>query len=178
MRRMHLVSFMIMLALLEYLIFALRVGSARVKYKVPAPATTGDPIFERHFCVHQNTMEQLVVFVPAMFIFATYVHMLAAEALGFLFVVTRAIYAMAYVKDPERRAGGAIATLLINTILVLGGLIGVVVRAFCVHSLVYPTASVRLKSQASRARFQLETKQEIHPWRKNAKAPLRCAAIR
>jgi glutathione S-transferase len=130
MREMHLVAFTILLALLEYMIFSLRVGSARVKYKVPAPATTGDPIFERHFRVHQNTMEHLVVFVPAMFIFATYVHMLGAAALGFVFVIARAIYAMAYVKDPEKRAGGAIATFLVNTILVLGSLIGVVVRAF------------------------------------------------
>lgn len=101
-----------------------------MRYKVPAPATTGDPILERYFRVHQNTMEQLVIFVPAIFIFATYVHMLAAAALGFLFVVARAIYAMGYLKDPEKRAGGAVATFVVNVILVLGGLVGVVVRAF------------------------------------------------
>jgi glutathione S-transferase len=130
MREMHLVAFVITLALLEYAILGAMVGSARVRYKVPAPATTGNPIFERYFRVHQNTMEQLVVFVPAMFIFATYVHMLAAAALGFVFVVARAIYAMSYIKDPEKRAGGAAATFLVNTILILGGMIGVVVRAF------------------------------------------------
>jgi len=99
------------------------VGSARVKYKVPAPATTGDPIFERYFRVQQNTMEQLVLFVPAIFVFATYVHMIAAASLGFVFVIARAVYAMGYVKDPEKRAGGAVATFLVNTILVGGGLI-------------------------------------------------------
>jgi glutathione S-transferase len=130
MREMHLVAFMIMLALLEYTVLGLMVGNARARYKVPAPATTGNPAFERHFRVHQNTMEQLVIFVPAIFIFATYVHMLAAAALGFVFVVARAIYAMGYIKDPERRAGGAVVTFVVNTILVLGGLIGVVVRAF------------------------------------------------
>ena len=72
MRHMSLVSLAVVLALLEYAILGLLVGQARGKYKAPAPATTGDPIFERYFRVHQNTMEQLVVFVPAMFIFAAY----------------------------------------------------------------------------------------------------------
>jgi uncharacterized membrane protein YecN with MAPEG domain len=130
MSQMHVVAFTVMLALIEYMILTAMVGSARVRYKVSAPATTGDPMFERYFRVQQNSMEQLVAFVPAMFIFATYVHMLAAAALGFVFVVARAIYAMGYIKDPEKRAGGAAATFLVNTILVLGGLIGALVHAF------------------------------------------------
>ena len=129
MRQMHVVALVVVLALLEYSILGVMVGQARLKYKVPAPATTGDPIFERYFRVHQNTMEQLIVFVPAMFIFATYVHMLGAAALGVIFVAARAAYAMGYIRDPEKREGGAIATFLVNTILVVGSLIGVVVRA-------------------------------------------------
>jgi glutathione S-transferase len=74
-------------------------------------------------------MEQLIVFVPGMFIFATYVHMLGAAALGVLFIVGRAIYAINYIKDPAKRTGGAVITFLVNVILVLGSLIGVVVRA-------------------------------------------------
>lgn len=130
MGEMHVVAFMVMLALIEYMVITAMVGSARVKYKVPAPATTGDPIFERYFRVQQNTMEQLVVFIPAIFVFATYVHMIAAAALGFVFVVARAVYAMGYVKEPGKRAGGAAATFLVNAILVVGGLIGVTVHAF------------------------------------------------
>jgi len=71
-----------------------------------------------------------MVFVPAVFIFATYAHMIAAYALGFIFVVGRAIYAMGYIRDPEKRAGGAVATFLVNTILLIGCLIGVAARAF------------------------------------------------
>ena len=130
MNEMHVVAFTVMLALLEYVIITFMVGSARVRYKVPAPATTGDPIFERYFRVQQNTLEQLIVFIPSIFIFAAYVHMIAAAALGFIFVVARAIYAMGYVRDPEKRAGGATATFLVNLILVLGALIGTVARAF------------------------------------------------
>jgi glutathione S-transferase len=130
MNEMHVVAFTVMLALLEYVIITFMVGSARVRYKVPAPATTGDPIFERYFRVQQNTLEQLIVFIPSIFIFAAYVHMIAAAALGFIFVVARALYAMGYVRDPEKRAGGATATFLVNLILVLGALIGTVARAF------------------------------------------------
>ena len=130
MGEMHVVSFIVVLALVEYAVLGAMVGRARGRYKVPAPATTGDPIFERYFRVHQNTLEQLIVFVPAMFIFATYVHMLAAVALGFVFLVARIVYAMGYIRDPEKRAGGAAATFLVNTILLVGSLIGVVVRAF------------------------------------------------
>jgi glutathione S-transferase len=129
MRHVRLVSLTVVLALLEYAILGLLVGQARGKYNVPAPATTGDPIFERYFRVHQNTMEQLVVFVPAIFIFAIYVHALVAAVFGLLFVVARPIYAMGYIKDPAKRATGAAITFIVNGLLVLGSLVGIVVRA-------------------------------------------------
>ncbi len=126
---MHLVALMIVVSLVEYFILGLLVGQARVKYNVPAPAISGDPIFERYFRVHQNTMEQLVVFVPAMLIFASYVHPLVAAILGLLFVVARPIYAMGYIKDPAKRASGAAITFIVNAILLLGGLVGIVAHA-------------------------------------------------
>jgi glutathione S-transferase len=129
MRHIGLVSLTVALALLEYAILGLLVGQARGKYNVPAPATTGDPIFERYFRVHQNTMEQLVMFVPAVFIFAIYVNGLVAAALGLLFVIARAVYARGYIGNPEKRATGAAITFVTNAILVLGSLIGIVVRA-------------------------------------------------
>ena len=48
-------------------------GRARVRCNVPAPATTGHPVFERYFRVQQNTLEQLIVFVPSMWLFGLYV---------------------------------------------------------------------------------------------------------
>jgi len=126
---MYLVALMIVVALVEYFILGLLVGQARVKHNVPAPATSGNPIFERYFRVHQNTMEQLVVFVPAMLIFATYVHPLVAAILGLLFVIARPIYAMGYIKDPAKRASGAAITFTVNAILLLGGLVGIIAHA-------------------------------------------------
>ena len=53
------------LLLLQYTWFGVEVGSMRGKYEVKAPAISGAPEFERMYRVHSNTMEQLVLFLPA-----------------------------------------------------------------------------------------------------------------
>jgi len=57
------------------LLFAVawNVGRARGKYKVKAPATTGDPAFERAFRVQMNTLESAVAFLPVLWLFAAFV---------------------------------------------------------------------------------------------------------
>ena len=70
---MELIYLVIGIALIEFWAFALLVGMQRVKHKVDAPATTGDPIYERYHRVHYNTMEQLILFVPAILMFSVYV---------------------------------------------------------------------------------------------------------
>jgi len=111
-----------MLALIEYSVLGVMVGRARGKYKVAAPATTGNPNFERYFRVHQNTLEALIVFIPAVWIFSLSVNYQIGVALGVLFLIGRIIYANGYLNAAEKRSPGAIATMAINTILVLGGL--------------------------------------------------------
>ena len=69
---MPFVHLVIGAALLEYLWFAFAVGKARETYKVSAPATTGNEIFERNFRVQMNTLEQLIIFIPSILIFAHY----------------------------------------------------------------------------------------------------------
>ena len=74
---MALVHLVIGLALLEFFCFLHARSGARARhYKVPAPATTGHEVFERYFRVQMNTLEQLVIFVPAMLLFARYVNAL------------------------------------------------------------------------------------------------------
>ena len=122
---MELVYGTILLALLEYIVMAALVGRARAKHGVRAPAMTGHPAFERANRVHVNTLENLIIFVPAVWIFATYLSPLYAAILGGLFVVARALYAVGYLKAAEKRSVGAGITGIVNTILVAGGLIGV-----------------------------------------------------
>lgn len=123
---MELVYLTILLALLEYAVMAALVGRARGKYGVQAPATTGHPDFERVNRVHMNTLENLVLFVPAVLLFALYVSPAWAAALGFAFVVARALYAVGYLRAPEKRAVGAGLTGIVNMALLLGGLAGLV----------------------------------------------------
>jgi len=125
---MELVAVVTALALIEYIVFAMQVGQARGRYGVEAPAITGHPVFERHFRVHQNTMEQLVVFLPALWIFAAYASAGLAALLGLVFIAARGVYARGYVADPKQRSTGALLTAVTTSVLVLGGLIGALLR--------------------------------------------------
>jgi len=123
---MELVFLVILLALIEYTVFQGLVGRARVKYGVRAPATTGNADFERVNRVHQNTLEALIVFIPAVWIFGLYLSARWAAGLGLLFIVGRAIYAIGYFRAAEKRGPGAGITGLTNVALVLGAIVGVV----------------------------------------------------
>jgi glutathione S-transferase len=121
---MEPVYIVILLALLEYQVLTGLVGRARGVYGVKAPTVTGHPAFERTFRVQQNTLESLIVFVPAVWIFGLYVSVLWASALGALFIVARAIYAVGYLRAAEKRGLGAGISGLVLAALVVGGLIG------------------------------------------------------
>jgi glutathione S-transferase len=123
---MEFVAIVIALALLEYMYIALQVGMARGKYNVPAPATTGDPTFERYYRVQMNTVEQLVVFIPGMLLFSHFVMPMVAALLGLVFIAGRAVYLKSYVKDPGSRGTGFIMGYVANAVLVLGALGGAV----------------------------------------------------
>lgn len=127
---MALVAIVVLLALLEYIVFTMLVGRARMRCKVMAPATTGHPVFERYFRVQQNTLEQLIVFVPAIWLFAVYVSPLWAAGFGLLFVIGRAIYMNGYVTEPGKRAPGFGLSLLANIVLTVGGLAGAVLSLY------------------------------------------------
>lgn len=126
---MNLVAIVIGLALVEYFVFGLLVGRARQQYGVAAPAMSGHPIFERYMRVHQNTMEQLVVFVPAMLIFGVYVSGTVAALLGLVWIAGRALYLRGYVADPSQRSTGFALTALPQLILLVGGIVGALVAA-------------------------------------------------
>ena len=121
-------ALLILLALTQYVLFSVRVGAARGKYGIDAPKTAGDENWERLYRVQMNTLEQLVVFVPALLIFASYASPRWAWIPGLLFIVGRQLYAWEYVKDPSSRVPGMALTLLANGVLLVGGLVGVIVR--------------------------------------------------
>jgi uncharacterized MAPEG superfamily protein len=125
---MELVAIVTVLVLIQYVVQSVRVGMARGKYGVEAPATTGHPVFERHFRVHQNTLEQLVVFLPSLWLFSTLSSPRIAALLGLVFLVARFLYERGYVEDPKKRSTGAGLTAAVNGVLLVGALIGALWR--------------------------------------------------
>jgi glutathione S-transferase len=121
---MELVYVTIVLALIEYMVMGALVGFARTKYQIAAPALTGHPDFERTNRVHVNTLENLIIFIPSVWIFGMYVSARWAAALGLAFVAARAVYAFGYLKAAEKRSVGAGITGLIELVLVVGSLVG------------------------------------------------------
>jgi len=114
------------LALIEYAIFTVMVGSARGRFGVAAPVTTGEPNFERYYRVQQNTLEALMIFLPTLWIFAQRVNYAAACVLGIVFIAGRAEYARGYIAAAEGRATGATITFVANGILLIGSVLGVI----------------------------------------------------
>ena len=118
-----------MLALIEYLYFGAEVGRARSRTGVAAPAVSGDADFERVYRAHQNTLEQLVIFLPALFATAGFVSELLAVAAGVAFLVGRALYFRTYAVDAEKRGPGMLVTVAANVTLLLAGLVGALLAA-------------------------------------------------
>ena len=121
---METATLIVLLALLQYVLFTMRVGLARGKHKVDAPACSGDENFERLFRVQQNTMEQLIIFIPATFAFAYYLSPMWVLVPGLAFILGRFMYSMEYIKDPKTRVPGMGLTLLANVVLIVGALFG------------------------------------------------------
>jgi uncharacterized membrane protein YecN with MAPEG domain len=121
---MEPVATVIVVALLEYVVFGALVGRARGLYGVKAPAVSGHEIFERYFRVHQNTLELLVSFVPAMWLFGLYVSPAWAAWLGLLYVAGRVAYLLGYVRDPAKREIGFALSVLPIVVLLVGALWG------------------------------------------------------
>ena len=121
-------TLIVLLALLQYVWFSLRVGMARGKYNIEAPACSGNEGFERLFRVQQNTLEQLIVFVPASFAFAHFLSPVWAPILGAVFIIGRFLYAAEYTKEPKTRTLGFALTFLPNAALLIGALVGVILK--------------------------------------------------
>jgi len=122
---MELVILIIVLALFEYIWFSFQVGKGRVKYQIKAPAVSGHPMFERLYRVQMNTLEQLVVFIPAILVFAYMAEQQGwpgyeiASALGVIWIIGRALYGRSYLADPAARGPGFLMTFIPSVLMLL-----------------------------------------------------------
>ncbi len=123
---MEYATIVVMLTLTQYMYFAMRTGFARGRLGVNAPACTGNEEFERIYRVHQNSNEQMIIFIPALYAFSYYVSPLWGPGIGLFYIIGRFIYCNSYLSDPAKRGPGMMVTLLTNAILATGALIGAV----------------------------------------------------
>ena len=121
-------ALVIVIALAVYIWMAMRVGAARGRYKVPAPSIDGPPEFLRVFRVHMNSLEQLIIFLPAIVLFAAYWGDMIAAGIGLFWPIGRIVFAVAYYKDAAKRGPGFGISFLTSVVLLIGGLAGIVMR--------------------------------------------------
>ena len=120
---MEILAIVTILALGQFVYFSIEVGSYRGKYGVKGPAVTGAPEFERMFRVQQNTMEQLVVFVPTLWIFGHLVKPIYAAGFGLVYIVGRFLYRAEYLKDPDSRSPGFALSFLPSAVMLVWSLV-------------------------------------------------------
>jgi glutathione S-transferase len=121
---MELIALVTLLVALEYFYLAIMVGKCRGERSIAAPCIIGDEKFERVFRVQQNTLEQLIIFFPSLWVFGYYVSPTIGAGLGLVFLFGRILYARGYVKSPDKRGPGFVIGSLAMLALLLGGMVG------------------------------------------------------
>lgn len=121
---MHHVAAVTLLAVLLYAATILLVGWARWPYGIKAPATTGHPSFERTYRVQVNTLEQMPIFLPSLWLAALYFSDQIAAVIGLGFIAFRILYAVLYLRAAKSRgyayAPGALCMLTLWSLAVWG----------------------------------------------------------
>lgn len=95
------------------------VGAARGRCGVRAPATTGHPVFERAFRVQMNTLEASAMFLPALWLAATYWNPYHAGYVGLVWIAGRVLYAVGYLRDADRRGPGFLIGFVATLVLLV-----------------------------------------------------------
>ncbi len=116
------------LALAQYVLFGVQVGGMRGKHGIKAPAQTGHDEFERMNRVHLNTLEQLVVFIPALWMQAYYANPLYGAVLGMVYIVGRFVYRVEYLKDPGSRGTGFTMSIVPTIALLIWALVAAIIN--------------------------------------------------
>ena len=122
----HLPVLVVLLNVLVLLAAGLVVARARDRHGIKAPATTGNPEFERAFRVQMNTLEHTVVFLPTLWLAATWGNPAWAGILGLVWIAARVWYIQAYLRDAGARHNPFMLSMIAWALLLLLATWGVV----------------------------------------------------
>ncbi|WP_202224550.1 MAPEG family protein [Okeania sp. KiyG1] len=118
-------SLITVVSLFMYFVVTINVGRARAKYNIAPPQMTGDPNFERVLRVQQNTVEQIILFLPSLWLFSLFISPLWGAGIGTVWVVGRILFAWGYYQAAEKRALGFGISSLAIIALLIGALVGI-----------------------------------------------------
>jgi glutathione S-transferase len=124
----HFTALVTVLACVAYFYASVLVGKARTKYGIKAPATTGNPDFERVFRAHMNMLEWMPIFLPALWLFAIYVSDPIAALLGLVWIAGRITYMLAYAEAAQKRGTGFAIQAFATFALLIGAVIAILWR--------------------------------------------------
>jgi uncharacterized membrane protein YecN with MAPEG domain len=112
-------------SLILYFVTVVNVGRARQKYQVFPPAIAGNPNFERVYRVQQNTLEQALLFLPSLWLFALTLSAAGAAIVGLVWLIGRVLFAWGYYQAAEKRFLGFGLASTASMVLLLGACFGV-----------------------------------------------------
>jgi len=101
---------------------------ARIRHAVPAPSMDGPEGFLRAHRVHMNTLEQLPLVLPPLWLCAVFLGDPWAAAGGLLWCLGRILYALGYYRDPAKREIGFILGMLACAMLIGATVFGLLMR--------------------------------------------------
>ena len=125
---MKLTAWVTILTILMYIWVFMRVGKARKEHSVPAPAIDGPTGFLIAMRVQANTVEQMIIFLPLLWMAAYYSGDRIAAGFGVIWVVGRILYALGYVQDPKKRSTGFMISSIAAAALLVAVIVGLVMQ--------------------------------------------------
>jgi glutathione S-transferase len=124
----HFTALVTCVAILLYFFTSIQVSKARVAFGIKAPATSGNPDFERVFRVQMNTLEWMPIFLPSLWLFAIYISDPIAAGLGLVWIGGRFLYMTGYAEATAKRGRGFGIQASAAIILWLGALAAIIWR--------------------------------------------------
>ncbi len=124
----HLAAWVTLAIVAVYFWTWLNAARARAKYGVKAPSMDGPLPFLCAQRVQANTLEQLPLVLPLMWLCASFLGERWAAAGGVLWCVGRVHYALAYYSDPSKRGPGFVTGMVGIGLLGVCSVVGLVMN--------------------------------------------------
>ena len=125
---MKLTAWVTIASLLMYIWVFIKAGQARGKHKIKAPLCDGPTEFLSAMRVQANTVEQLIIFLPLLWLSAFYEGDVTAAILGAIWVVGRIVYALGYYQAPDKRSAGFAISSVAAIGLLIAAILGLILH--------------------------------------------------